>query len=50
MIVLLRIHHHHSLHRDRHLHPPDDVLVDDLPELQLSGHIVVDVMDDPHLV
>ena len=50
MIVLLKIHHHHSLHRDRHLHPPDDVLVDDLPELQLRCHIVVDVMDDPHLV
>ena len=54
MIVLLRIHpqhhHHHSLHRDPHFHPPDDVLVDDLPKLQLRGHIVVDVVDNPHLV
>ena len=33
-----------------HLHPSDDVLVDDLPELELRRHIVVDVVDDPHLV
>ena len=34
----------------KYLHPSDDVLVDDLPELELGGDVIVDVVDDPHLV
>ena len=33
----------------QHLHPLHDVLVNDLPELQLARHVVVHVVDYPHL-